>query len=91
MTAKIKNGFFGPMKGLDSAKHGLEEIPGGCLRAWIEHDVMTGVTPEMLRWWFELFYRSQGRRPLAFDRPPNHWAHPQIRFQRPDDKGLDPP
>ena len=53
MTAKIKNGFFGPMKGLDSAKHGLEELPGGCLRAWIEHDVMPGVTPEMLRWWFE--------------------------------------
>ena len=48
-----KAGFFGPMKSADSARHGAERLPGGRLRAWIEHDAMKGVTPEMLRWWFE--------------------------------------
>ncbi len=48
-----KIGFFGPMKSIDSAKHSVEWLPDGRLRAWIEHDTMKGVTPEMLRWWFE--------------------------------------
>ncbi len=48
-----KIGFFGPMKSADSARYGVEHLPGGRLRAWIEHDPMKGVTPEILRWWFE--------------------------------------
>ncbi|MCY3929571.1 MAG: hypothetical protein OXG81_15005 [Acidobacteria bacterium] len=48
-----KTGFFGPMKGLDSARHRVERRSGGRLRASIEHDTMKGVSPEMLRWWFE--------------------------------------
>ena len=48
-----KTGFFGPMKGLHSARHTVEGLAGGRLRASIEHDTMKGVSPEMLRWWFE--------------------------------------
>jgi len=53
MSSKTKTGFFGPMKTLDSASWGIEELPGGRARAWIEHQVLAGVTPQMLRWWFE--------------------------------------
>ncbi|MCY3970173.1 MAG: hypothetical protein OXG74_09580 [Acidobacteria bacterium] len=48
-----KTGFFGPMKGLDSVRHRVERLSGGRLRASIEHGTMKGVSPEMLRWWFE--------------------------------------
>ncbi|MDE2690718.1 MAG: hypothetical protein OXI49_09420 [Acidobacteriota bacterium] len=48
-----KTGFFGPMKGPDSARHTVERLTAGRLRASIEHDMMKGVSPEMLRWWFE--------------------------------------
>jgi len=48
-----KIGFFGPMKSADSARYGVEHLSGGRLRAWIEHDTIKGVTPEILRWWFE--------------------------------------
>ena len=48
-----KIGFFGPMKSADSARYGVEHLSGGRVRAWIEHDTIKGVTPEILRWWFE--------------------------------------
>jgi hypothetical protein len=48
-----KVGFFGPMKDLASAKQSVERLPTGQLRACIEHQPMPGVTPQMLRWWFE--------------------------------------
>src|SRR5262245_11057415 len=41
------------MKTPESARYGIEELDGGRARAWIEHQVMAGVTPAMLRWWFE--------------------------------------
>lgn len=53
MRSGPKAGFFGPMKGLDSVRHRVEHLSGGRLRASIEHDTMKGVSPEMLRWWFE--------------------------------------
>jgi hypothetical protein len=53
MPSKAKVGFFGPMKTPESARYGVEELAGGRARAWIEHEVMAGVTPPMLRWWFE--------------------------------------
>ncbi|NQY92306.1 MAG: hypothetical protein HRT46_11720 [Deltaproteobacteria bacterium] len=49
----IKMGLFGPMKTLDSARHGIDRSDDGRLRAWIDHEPMKGVTPAMLRWWFE--------------------------------------
>ncbi len=40
------------LKPLDSAQVGLEVLPGGRRRFHIRHDVLRGVTPEMLLWWF---------------------------------------
>ncbi len=48
-----KVSFFGPMKGLDSATWSVETLPTGQLLAKIEHQTMRGVTPAMMRWWFE--------------------------------------
>lgn len=39
-------------KSLDSARSGVEVLADGRLRCWIEHDVVRGVTPAMLVWWF---------------------------------------
>ena len=53
MTEPAKLGFFGPLKTLESATWGIEELPKGSVRAWIDHATMSGVTPEVMRWWFE--------------------------------------
>lgn len=39
-------------KPVDSARSGIEVLPDGRLRCWIEHDVLRGITPHMLDWWF---------------------------------------
>lgn len=39
-------------KTVDSAHSGVEVLPDGRLRCWIEHDTLRGVTPPMLDWWF---------------------------------------
>lgn len=41
------------MKPLESAKTTLTQLPTGQLEMTIAHDVVRGVTPAMLRWWFE--------------------------------------
>ncbi|MET0311997.1 MAG: hypothetical protein ABW051_08105 [Burkholderiaceae bacterium] len=41
-----------PMKSLGSAQSGLDVLPDGRLRCWIRHEVVKGVTPRMLAWWF---------------------------------------
>ncbi|MGE0808022.1 MAG: hypothetical protein AB7L76_20955, partial [Burkholderiaceae bacterium] len=43
----------GPLKSLSSAKTSQTVLPSGVLVLTIEHDVVRGVTPEMLLWWFE--------------------------------------
>ena len=48
-----KVGFFGPMKSPDSAESSFEQLPNGQLHARIWHETMHGVTPRMVRWWFE--------------------------------------
>jgi hypothetical protein len=40
------------MKSLDSARTDLRFLPDGRLRLHIRHDVLRGVTPAMLVWWF---------------------------------------
>jgi hypothetical protein len=45
--------LVGPLKTLASAQTGLVTLPGGQLRMTIEHDTLRGITPTMLRWWFE--------------------------------------
>ena len=40
------------MKPLPSARTAMEELPDGRMQLTIEHDVVHGVTPEMIAWWF---------------------------------------
>lgn len=42
-----------PMKPLESAVTSFSRLPNGQLVLTIEHDVIRGVRPEMLVWWFE--------------------------------------
>lgn len=41
-----------PLKGLGSADCGARLLPDGRLCYWIKHDIVRGVTPRMLVWWF---------------------------------------
>ena len=43
----------GPMKPVASARTTQSVLPTGQLELTIEHDTVRGVTPTMLRWWFE--------------------------------------
>lgn len=40
------------LKPLSSADSGVEKLPDGRTRYWIRHDMVRGVTPAMLDWWF---------------------------------------
>lgn len=44
----VAHGF----KGLGSAECGAERLPDGRMSYWIRHDIVRGVTPRMLAWWF---------------------------------------
>ena len=41
-----------PLKPLESTETGLTVLPGGQLELSIHHEVLRGVTPAMLEWWF---------------------------------------
>ena len=43
----------GPMKPVGSARTSQALLPNGQLELTIDHDTVRGVTPAMLRWWFE--------------------------------------
>ena len=43
----------GPMKHVNSARTSHSVLPTGQLLLTIEHDTIRGVSPTMLRWWFE--------------------------------------
>lgn len=40
-------------KPVESAHSGLDMLPDGRVHCWIEHDLIRGVTPQMLVWWFQ--------------------------------------
>jgi len=40
-------------KPVESARCGLEILSDGRIHCWIEHEVVRGVTPKMLVWWFQ--------------------------------------
>ena len=52
MSDQRKIGFFGLMKPFDSAECVFERLPGGGMRASINHDLMSGMTIDQLIWWF---------------------------------------
>lgn len=41
------------LKPISTAKAGSEVLDDGRLRFWIRHDIVKGVTPAMLVWWFQ--------------------------------------
>lgn len=41
-----------PLKPVSSADTGVERMEDGRTRFWIRHDIVRGVTPRMLDWWF---------------------------------------
>ena len=40
-------------KTLDTAHAEVEILADGRIRCWIEHEVLHGITPQMLVWWFK--------------------------------------
>lgn len=70
MAGVPKIGFFGPMKGLDSAKHEITLLANGRVQATIEHDPMRGVSAEMLRWWWENIDTTTTWNGRTFGGPP---------------------
>lgn len=40
------------LKPMGSAQYGADRLPDGRARYWIRHEVLAGVTPRMLAWWF---------------------------------------
>ena len=40
-------------KPVESARSGIEILSDGRMRCWIEHEVIRGVSPAMLVWWFK--------------------------------------
>lgn len=40
-------------KPVESARSGLEVFSDGRIHCWIEHEVLRGITPKMLVWWFQ--------------------------------------
>jgi hypothetical protein len=40
-------------KTVSSSRSGIDTLPDGRLRCWIEHETVHGVTPKMLVWWFK--------------------------------------
>jgi hypothetical protein len=58
----------GPMKPLSSAKTSQSILPSGQLQLTIEHDVIRGVSPPMLRWWFENLGQSMAFKGQTYPR-----------------------
>lgn len=40
------------LRPLSSAESGMDQLEDGRVRYWIRHEVLRGVTPRMLAWWF---------------------------------------
>lgn len=55
MTPKVPQPLEIPWlcKPVESAMSGLEILPDGRIHCWIEHEIIRGVTPTMLVWWFQ--------------------------------------
>ena len=73
--------FVGPLKPLGSARTAFDRAPNGQLVLTIAHDLVRGVTPAMLVWWFEHLGepmthagRTYPRYLLWHPRDHIHWA-----------------
>ena len=62
------------MKGLESAKTSLTKLGNGQLVLTIQHDVIRGVTPAMLAWWFQHLGETMDYAGVTY---PRYWVwHP---------------
>lgn len=59
---------LGPMKPVGSARTTQARLPNGQLVLTIEHDPIRGVTPAMLRWWFETLGQSMTHEGVTYPR-----------------------
>jgi hypothetical protein len=59
---------LGPMKSISTAKTSQSKLATGQLLLTIEHDVIRGVTPPMLRWWFENLGKTMSHRGTVYPR-----------------------
>lgn len=76
------------LKPLGSARYGMDRLPDGRERYWIRHEVLRGVTPRMLAWWFahlEGDVLVEGRRINRYRlwHPHDH-VHASYARRRPD-------
>ena len=76
------------LKPLESARTGVERLPRGRRRFWIEHGVVRGVTPAMLVWWFqnlegEIEVAGQRHQRYRVWHPRDHHSIAYVR-RRPD-------
>jgi hypothetical protein len=69
------------MKPLESAKTTLQYLPDGRILLTISHDILKGITPQMLYWWFthiagdmEYQGKSYSRYRVWHPRDHIHWA-----------------
>lgn len=59
---------LGPMKSASSATTSASLLPSGQLLLKIGHDVIRGVTPPMLRWWFENLGKTMSYQGTVYPR-----------------------
>ena len=59
---------IGPMRALSSATTQASQLPSGQILLTLEHDVIRGVTPPMLRWWFENLTKTMVYRGTVYQR-----------------------
>jgi hypothetical protein len=57
-------------KPVDSARSSVDILDDGRVYCWIEHELIRGVTPKMLVWWFknvdgDMIYKAAGCRGTA--------------------------
>ncbi len=75
-------------KTLSSAKWGEKFLPDGRIQYWIEHDLIRGVTPKMLVWWFSHLEGDMEFQGKLFNRylvwHPEHHIHNSYAKRLPD-------
>jgi hypothetical protein len=76
-----------PLKPLSSADTGVEHLPDGRTKYWIRHDLVVGVTPAMLAWWFanlegEITFGGRRYNRYRFWHPRDHYHASYARRRR---------
>lgn len=77
-------------KSLDSAEYGREILDDGRIKYWIRHEILAGVSPKMLVWWFQHLEGEIEYQGKLYDR--YHVWHPEdhvhVSYEKRNDSGL---